>query len=120
MCILLNLKNQLLFNFVFILFIYIAVQGFASDFSNGNKGETLLLNEIGCIWINNKGYIKKEWKYNQNLQASGTPPKNPIKIRLNDYFEFTFINKEKINVKFQAISQPSITYNCECGLVVRR
>ena len=95
------------------------VQGFASDFTEGKKGETLVLTRVGGLKTDKSGNIVKEWKFNPKAQGAGTPPSEPIEIQLNNYFSFKFTNRKEISVQLMLRGE-GISHTFECGEILRR
>ena len=63
--------------------------------------------------------ITKQWRWNPNAQAAGTPPTEPIEINMNESLSFKFVDRDNIFVTFRAAGE-GLTYTFDCGQKFKR
>lgn len=61
----------------------------------------VLMTKDGCTLVDGTDGILKSWLWDSSRQNAGTPPRDPIELRLNKYLKFKFVNRKTITVVFK-------------------
>lgn len=71
-----------------------------------------------CYLLTNDIWSAQSWKWDPKAQHAGSPPTEPIEIRLNDSLLFTYRDRTSIAVAFAPCPGISVTF--ACGEQLRR
>ena len=75
--------------------------GYAVDNSSGKQhGMKVVFTKTGCLVADSDGRVAKQWKWDQAAQNAGTPPKEPLKVKLNTALTLTFEARHTIELRF--------------------
>jgi len=75
--------------------------GYAVDNSSGKQhGMKVVFTKTGCLVADTDGRVVKQWKWDQAAQNAGTPPKEPLKVKLNTALSLTFEARHTIELRF--------------------